>query len=258
MARRVVASLGVLHVEARQWAAGAVSLTALEAKGGEKKAGAVCVLSALQRLCACMATMDVPGSAQPTLHYSPPACFRHSPPTLLCTEGGDQCRGPALGRGGLADDRSGSGWSATAHVPAAERAGWVARGRREQEQAAADVGNARGAREVGVPWPRRDRLPERRRCSLTRVPRAHVRRGAAVPAPPLVAQRIQQEGSSSMWRTNPHCHLWNKVDVGNKRKVKPRRIRFPRRKQLQYYEISAKSNYNIEKPFLSLAKKLIT
>jgi hypothetical protein len=85
MARRVVASLGVLHVEARQWAAGAVSLTALEAKGDEKKAGAVCVLCALQRLCACMATMDVPGSAQPTLYYSPPACFRHSPPTLLCT-----------------------------------------------------------------------------------------------------------------------------------------------------------------------------
>jgi hypothetical protein len=81
-------------------------------------------------------------------------------------------------------------------VPAAERAGWVARGRGEQEQAAADVGSAGGAREVGVPWPRRDRLPERRRCSLTRVPRAHVRRGAAVPAPPLVAQRIQQEGSS--------------------------------------------------------------
>jgi GTP-binding nuclear protein Ran len=61
-----------------------------------------------------------------------------------------------------------------------------------------------------------------------------------------------------MWRTNPSVICGNKVDVGNKRKVKPRRIRFPRRKQLQYYEMSAKSNYNIEKPFLSPAKKLIT
>ncbi|KAI3963205.1 hypothetical protein MKX01_030335, partial [Papaver californicum] len=36
----------------------------------------------------------------------------------------------------------------------------------------------------------------------------------------------------------------NKVDVKN------------RQKNLQYYEISAKSNYNFEKPFLYLARKL--
>ena len=48
----------------------------------------------------------------------------------------------------------------------------------------------------------------------------------------------------------------NKVDVKN-RQVKPNMITFHRKKNLQYYEISAKSNYNYEKPFLYLAKKLV-
>jgi GTP-binding nuclear protein Ran len=47
----------------------------------------------------------------------------------------------------------------------------------------------------------------------------------------------------------------NKVDVKD-RKVKPKDIIFHRRKNLQYYDISAKSNYNFEKPFLYLARKL--
>jgi GTP-binding nuclear protein Ran len=47
----------------------------------------------------------------------------------------------------------------------------------------------------------------------------------------------------------------NKVDVMD-RKVKPKQINFHRKKNLQYYDISAKSNYNFEKPFLWLAKKL--
>jgi len=47
----------------------------------------------------------------------------------------------------------------------------------------------------------------------------------------------------------------NKIDVKD-RKVKPRHITFHRKKNLQYYEISAKSNYNFEKPFLYLARKL--
>ena len=34
-------------------------------------------------------------------------------------------------------------------------------------------------------------------------------------------------------------------------------IDFCRKKNLQYHEISAKSNYNYEKPFLYLAKKLV-
>ncbi|MCJ1403706.1 GTP-binding nuclear protein gsp1/Ran [Xylographa trunciseda] len=47
----------------------------------------------------------------------------------------------------------------------------------------------------------------------------------------------------------------NKVDV-KERKVKAKSITFHRKKNLQYYDISAKSNYNFEKPFLWLARKL--
>jgi GTP-binding nuclear protein Ran len=48
----------------------------------------------------------------------------------------------------------------------------------------------------------------------------------------------------------------NKVDV-KERKVKAKSITFHRKKNLQYYDISAKSNYNFEKPFLWLARKLV-
>jgi hypothetical protein len=48
----------------------------------------------------------------------------------------------------------------------------------------------------------------------------------------------------------------NKVDV-KERKVKAKMITFHRKKNLQYYDISAKSNYNFEKPFLWLARKLV-
>jgi len=48
----------------------------------------------------------------------------------------------------------------------------------------------------------------------------------------------------------------NKVEIQD-RKVKAKSITFHRKKNLQYYEISAKSNYNFEKPFLWLAKKLV-
>jgi len=39
--------------------------------------------------------------------------------------------------------------------------------------------------------------------------------------------------------------------------VKAKAITFHRKKNLQYYDISAKSNYNFEKPFLWLARKLV-
>ena len=39
--------------------------------------------------------------------------------------------------------------------------------------------------------------------------------------------------------------------------VKPKQVTFHRKKNLQYHEISAKSNYNYEKPFLYLARKLV-
>ena len=48
----------------------------------------------------------------------------------------------------------------------------------------------------------------------------------------------------------------NKEDIKD-RKVKAKSIVFHQKKNLQYYDISAKSNYNFEKPFLWLARKLI-
>lgn len=47
----------------------------------------------------------------------------------------------------------------------------------------------------------------------------------------------------------------NKVDIRD-RKVKPKSITFHRKKNLQYYDLSAKSNFNVEKPFVWLARKL--
>jgi len=38
--------------------------------------------------------------------------------------------------------------------------------------------------------------------------------------------------------------------------VKPKDIHFHRKKNLQYYDISAKSNYNFEKPFLYIIRRL--
>merc|ERR1712137_1086747 len=48
----------------------------------------------------------------------------------------------------------------------------------------------------------------------------------------------------------------NKVDAVQDRKVKARSITFHRKKNLQYYDTSAKTNYNFELPFLWLARKL--
>ncbi|CAF1083278.1 unnamed protein product [Adineta steineri] len=47
----------------------------------------------------------------------------------------------------------------------------------------------------------------------------------------------------------------NKIDVKD-RKLKAKSITFHRKTNMQYYDISARSNYNFEKPFLWLAKKL--
>lgn len=47
----------------------------------------------------------------------------------------------------------------------------------------------------------------------------------------------------------------NKVEV-KERKVKTKQINFHRKKNIQYFEISAKTNYNFEKPFLYLARHL--
>jgi len=47
----------------------------------------------------------------------------------------------------------------------------------------------------------------------------------------------------------------NKIDV-KERKVKAKQITFHRKKNLKYYEISAKANHNFEKPFLWISRKL--
>lgn len=54
----------------------------------------------------------------------------------------------------------------------------------------------------------------------------------------------------------PMVLVGNKVDVKD-RKVKPKMITFHRKKNIQYYDISAKSNYNYEKPFLFLIRRLL-
>ena len=48
----------------------------------------------------------------------------------------------------------------------------------------------------------------------------------------------------------------NKVDIKD-RKVKAKSIVFHRKKNLQYYDISAKSNYQFEKPFVWLLRRLV-
>mmetsp|Transcript_18515 Transcript_18515/g.20119 ORF Transcript_18515/g.20119 Transcript_18515/m.20119 type:complete len:219 (+) Transcript_18515:50-706(+) len=48
----------------------------------------------------------------------------------------------------------------------------------------------------------------------------------------------------------------NKVDI-KERQVKPKMITFHRKRNLQYYEISAKTNYNFEKPFLRFIRKML-
>lgn len=53
----------------------------------------------------------------------------------------------------------------------------------------------------------------------------------------------------------PICLCGNKVDIKD-RKVKASAVTFRQRPDVQYYEISAKSNYNIEKPFKYLAQKV--
>jgi len=53
----------------------------------------------------------------------------------------------------------------------------------------------------------------------------------------------------------PICLVGNKVDVRD-RKVKARHITFHRKRNMQYYDISAKTNYQFERPFLWILKKL--
>jgi GTP-binding nuclear protein Ran len=53
----------------------------------------------------------------------------------------------------------------------------------------------------------------------------------------------------------PICLVGNKAE-SKERVVKPRDIYFHRKRNLQYYDVSAKSNYNFEKPFLYICRQL--
>ncbi len=58
--------------------------------------------------------------------------------------------------------------------------------------------------------------------------------------------------------TTPNAHVvlcGNKVDA-KERKVVPNKIRFHMGRNIKYYDISAKSNYNFEKPFLYIIRKV--
>ncbi|KMP09607.1 GTP-binding nuclear protein GSP1/Ran [Coccidioides immitis RMSCC 2394] len=73
-----------------------------------------------------------------------------------------------------------------------------------------------------------------------------------------VTSRITYKNVPS-WHRQKLTHITGdltRVDV-KERKVKAKTITFHRKKNLQYYDISAKSNYNFEKPFLWLARKLV-
>jgi GTP-binding nuclear protein Ran len=52
----------------------------------------------------------------------------------------------------------------------------------------------------------------------------------------------------------PVCLIGNKIDLTN-RVVTPKSITFHRENNLNYFDVAAKSNFNIEKPFLSLLRK---
>lgn len=53
----------------------------------------------------------------------------------------------------------------------------------------------------------------------------------------------------------PIVLVGNKVDIKDRR-VKAKNITFHRKKSIPYYDISAKSNYNFDKPFLTLLRQL--
>jgi GTP-binding nuclear protein Ran len=53
----------------------------------------------------------------------------------------------------------------------------------------------------------------------------------------------------------PMVLVGNKVDAKD-RKVKSKMVTFHRKKNMPYFEISAKSNYNFDKPFLWLTRKM--
>lgn len=54
----------------------------------------------------------------------------------------------------------------------------------------------------------------------------------------------------------PIVLVGNKIDI-RERKVPPKRVTFHKKNNMRYFEVSAKSNYHFEMPFLSLARSLL-
>jgi hypothetical protein len=75
-------------------------------------------------------------------------------------------------------------------------------------------------------------------------------------SPTRTSRTGNTEISSAFARTSRFVFVGNKVDIED-RKVKAKSVVFRRKKNLQYYDICANSNYNFEKPFLWPARKLI-
>ena len=69
------------------------------------------------------------------------------------------------------------------------------------------------------------------------------------PTPPHPARQPEPAASPARPARDP--------GMARASQVKAKQITFHRKKNLQYYDISAKSNYNFEKPFLWLARKLV-
>ena len=65
-----------------------------------------------------------------------------------------------------------------------------------------------------------------------------------------------QGGTAAASDRIPIALCANKIDVGEHRKVHTRQVGFPNLWDLQYYEISAKSNDSLENPFLWIARKI--
>ncbi len=75
--------------------------------------------------------------------------------------------------------------------------------------------------------------------------------------------RKETYNSLPEWRNDTYSALGNKptIIVGNKtdlkNKIKPRRITYHRKKSLKYTEVSAKTCYHFDKPFLYFARKFL-
>lgn len=63
---------------------------------------------------------------------------------------------------------------------------------------------------------------------------------------------------TSVCKKIPICVCGNKVDREKERKIKASNaVKFAKKKKLEYFDISAKNNYNFEKPFLHFARLLL-